>query len=111
MSTDLNSLLIGTTELSKKITNDNNSMINLNNDINLNILLIDDYIKNINNFSSDINEQNELKNELLQYKSILLEIKYQLDLALKNNKTAEKENKNVVTLIEKSIQLNSGDIF
>ena len=41
MSTDLNSLLIGTSELSKKITNDNNSMINLNNDINLNILLIE----------------------------------------------------------------------
>lgn len=111
MSTDLNSLLIGTSELSKKITNDNNSMINLNNDINLNILLIDDYIKNINNFSSDINEQNELKNELLQYKSILLEIKYQLDLVLKNNKKSLNENQNVINLIEKSIQLNTGDIF
>ena len=111
MSTDLNSLLIGTTELSKKIINDNNSMINLNNDINLNILLIDDYIKNINNFSSDINEQNELKNELLQYKSILLEIKYQLDLVLKNNKKSLNENQNVINLIEKSIQLNTGDIF
>ena len=111
MSTDLNSLLIGTTELSKKIINDNNSMINLNNDINLNILLIDDYIKNINNFSSDINEQNELKNELLQYKSILLEIKYQLDIVLKNNKKSLNENQNVINLIEKSIQLNTGDIF
>lgn len=111
MSTDLNSLLIGTTELSKKIINDNNSMINLNNDINLNILLIDDYIKNINNFSSDIDEQNELKNELLQYKSILLEIKYQLDLVLKNNKKSLNENQNVINLIEKSIQLNTGDIF
>lgn len=111
MSTDLNSLLIGTSELSKKITNDNNSMINLNNDINLNILLIDDYIKNINNFSSDIDEQNELKNELLQYKSILLEIKYQLDLVLKNNKKSLNENQNVINLIEKSIQLNTGDIF
>lgn len=111
MSTDLNSLLIGTSELSKKITNDNNSMINLNNDINLNILLIDDYIKNINNFSSNINEQNELKNELLQYKSILLEIKYQLDLVLKNNKKSLNENQNVINLIEKSIQLNTGDIF
>lgn len=81
------------------------------NEINISTSIIDDYIKNIGKFSEDTSEQHKLKNELLEYKSDLLKIKAELQNSYKDAKEDLITLKDVKSLTEKAIQLNTGDIF
>lgn len=87
------------------------SILDVINEINIFITIVDDNIKNIGDFSKDPKEQIRLKNELLEYKSEILKIKSDLQNVYAESKTQLVELKDMKSLTEKAIQLNTGDIF
>lgn len=87
------------------------SILDVINEINIFITIVDDTIKNINTFSEDPKEQLKQKNELLEYKSEILKIKSDLQNVYVESKNQLIELKDIKSLTEKAIQLNTGDIF
>lgn len=81
------------------------------NSINVSVITIDEYINNIDKETSITNDQIADKNELIGYKSELLKMKSQLVNEYKKLKSTLITTQNIKGLVEKSIQLNTGDIF
>lgn len=83
-----------------------------------NIKNINEAIEDTNKIISDIsisneteNKKKELRYEVIEYKSTLLQLKSDTEQTLENLKNELANNNKIISLIEKAIQLNVGDIF